>query len=215
MVRGMELRDRPARTAGGGRIVIRGLLTLGLVLAAAACSSGGSSTTPSPHESGFLPSAAPTTRATPPLAEALRACPVTVPNGSPPPGEAPDATYLGNGRLWTSLWPHGLVLVPPDDIARDGWLGMKFPWWRGSGVHGHLHISGYEIASGDSIRAHTSGYGVTGFNATGIFFPVEGCYRVTGEADGVELTFVTLVRTCSALAELPPRERGRYSICRG
>jgi hypothetical protein len=197
------------------RIAIRGLLIWGLVLAAVACSSGGPSTTPSPHESGSLPSAATTARATLPLAEALRACPVTVPNGSLPPGVASGAAYLGNGGLWTSLWPHGLVLVPPDDIGRDGWLGMKFPWWRGPGVRGHLHISGYEIASGESIRAQTSGYGVTGFNATGIFFPTEGCYRVTGEADGTELTFVTLVRTCSALAELPRRERGRYSICRG
>ena len=33
-------------------------------------------------------------------------CPVTAPNGSQPPGEqAASADYLGNGRLWTVLWP--------------------------------------------------------------------------------------------------------------
>ena len=197
------------------RIVLRGFLISGLLLAAAAYSSGGSSTTPAPHQSAFPPSGAPTARATPPLAQALRGCPVTVPNGSAPPGEAPGATYLGNGRLWTGLWPHGLVLVPPDDIGSDGWLGMKFMWWRGPGVRGHLHINGYEMVSGNSIRARTSGYGLTGFNSSAIYFPAEGCYRVTGTADGAELTFVTLVRTCSALAELPRRERRIYAICRG
>ena len=51
------------------------------------------------------------------------------------------------------------------------------------------------------------------FNASGIVFPVEGCYRIRGEADGVVLSFVTMVRSCSALAELPPSQRKDYAIC--
>lgn len=149
-----------------------------------------------------------------------QACPVTAPNNLTPPGEAPDkgslerGGNLGNGRLWTVLWPRGLVLVPRDDIGPDGSLEMKFPWWRGPRVHGALHIHGYETASGLPVRASIpGGYGDTGFQASGIVFPGAGCYEITGEAAGATLTFVTLVRPCSALADLPRAERMSYAIC--
>ena len=147
------------------------------------------------------------------LADAMRACPVTPPNGSPPPGGGRDRFYLGRDGLWTVLWPHGLVVVPPDDIGRDGVLGMKFPWWRGPGVRGYLHITGNDVGSGVPVSARTAGYGRTGFNASAVFFPEEGCYRITGRAGEAELTFVTLVRTCSVLGELPREQRKRYTIC--
>jgi hypothetical protein len=35
--------------------------------------------------------------------------------------------------------------------------------------------------------------GLTGFNASGVIFPAEGCWQVTGRADRVALTFVTFV----------------------
>ena len=41
-------------------------------------------------------------------------CPVTEPNGSLPPGETVAAPeYLGNGELWTVLWPDGKVMMEP------------------------------------------------------------------------------------------------------
>jgi hypothetical protein len=143
-----------------------------------------------------------------------RSCTVTTGNGKTPPGEARSTLNLGNGRLWTVLWPNGLVLVPPDDIGADGSLGMKFPWWRSPEVHGALHIQGHELSLGVPLRAEIpDGFGDTGFQPSGISFPVEGCYEVIGEAGGAELTFVTLVRPCSALAELPPSMRASYAIC--
>jgi len=156
----------------------------------------------------------PSTRAVS-LASDEAACPVTRPNGAPPPeGEAPDGNWLGNGRLWTVLWPKGLVVVPPDGVEPDGGLGMKFPWWRAPDVHGAVHITGHELTLGFPVRADVpDGYGDTGFQASGIVFPGEGCYQVTGEAGGAQLTFVTMVRPCSAIAEMSPAERARYSIC--
>jgi hypothetical protein len=57
------------------------------------------------------------------------------------------------------------------------------------------------------------GYGESGFQASGVVFPGAGCYEITGEAAGATLTFVTLVRPCSALAALPRSQRKAYAIC--
>lgn len=182
----------------------RALLISVLISVATACSFGGRPASPSPHgSSGFTTSASPAARSAQPLAAALRDCPITPPNGSPRPGAIPPAPYLGNGRLWVGLWPEGVVVVPPDDVRPDGFLRMKFMWVRGPDVHGILQISGDEVGTGASIRARSSGYGYTGFNASSIFFPGEGCYAITGRAGGAELTFVTLVRTCRVFPELP------------
>lgn len=78
---------------------------------------------------------------------------------------------FGNGRLWTVLWPNGVVYVPPDNIDPDGSLGMKFPWWRGPDVHGVLHIQGHESFLRLPVRAEIpDGYGDTGFQAVGSCF---------------------------------------------
>jgi hypothetical protein len=105
------------------------------------------------------------------------------------------------------LWPRGLVIVPADDISWGGVLRMKFMWYRGWGVRGVLHISGSQIDADGVVRGRTAGYGLTGFNASSIYFTGQGCYRVTGKAGGATLSFVTLVRTCSVLPELSPRQR--------
>jgi hypothetical protein len=205
-------------------------MRLGLVLAAlcvAACSAidpspPGREPSPTPGSTATAVVSQPETTPKPPAkrsigpspSTAARSCPVTTGNGSTPPGEAQGALSFGNGRLWTVLWPSGLIFVPPDDIGPDGSLGMKFPWWRGPDVHGALHIDGHELTYGLRIRADIpDGYGDTGFQATGITFPMAGCYEIVGEAGGAELTFVTFVRPCSALAELPSSLRANYAIC--
>lgn len=195
--------------------------TLKLLAAFAVLAAGCSGVTPPPSPAARVgtppPSALPAAQTAAPSStpsSSIGSCPVTLGNGQTPPGEAPSADYLGNGRLWTVLWPKGIAFVPPDDIEADGSLSMKFPWWRGPGVRGSLDISGHELRTGIPVRASIpDGYGDTGFQATGISFPVEGCYSVTGEVGGAELSFVTLVRTCAALVELPPVDREPYAIC--
>ena len=55
-------------------------------------------------------------------------CPVTQPNGSIPPGETGESgSYLGNGELWTGLWPDGKVYMLPENREADGSFSMK--WW--------------------------------------------------------------------------------------
>jgi hypothetical protein len=192
-------------------LTMRWFLIVCLMLAAAACTGsfpaaapahpGSAAPTPS-SSAGSHPSPPPSPS---PLLDALHQCPATIAKGT-----APNSRY-GSRRLRTVLWPHGLVLVPPDDIGPNGWLGMKFPWWRGRGVRGLLHITGHEITSGAMTRARTNGYGLTGFNASSILFPSEGCYRITSQAGNARLTFVTMVLACSSFADLPHGVRKTYS----
>ena len=125
-------------------------------------------------------------------------CPVTAPNGSPPPGELPSDAYHGNGSLWTGLWPGGEIVFKPDGpgfVSPDGSLEMKFPWWRGDETVGLLSIEGRRLdLPAPPLRAHIpEGYGESGFQASVLIFPTEGCWEVTGRVGDASLTFVTLV----------------------
>lgn len=129
-------------------------------------------------------------------ANSSQSCEVTVPNGSPPPGERPSPNLHGNGSLWTGLYPNGTVVFNPGGpgfVLEDGSLSMKFWWWRG--VKGKLTIQGRRLdASAPPLRASIpAGYGDIGFQATGLIFPTEGCWEVTGKVGEASLTFVTLV----------------------
>lgn len=121
-----------------------------------------------------------------------QSCPVTPANGSQPPGETViSPRHHGNGMLWTVLPEQGKLTIAPD---KSGKLGWKFPWWRG--VVGELTIEGRSLdgARGEVTSTIPEGYGDTGFQSTGIFFPGEGCWEITGRAGKGELTFVVEVR---------------------
>jgi hypothetical protein len=125
-------------------------------------------------------------------------CRVTLPNRSVPPYEehrpGTRNLYLGNGRIWTGLWPHGVTVARRGDVAPDGSVSMKYPWWRG--VRGALHITGRRLdAPAAALRARIPrGYGRIGFQSTALIFASKGCWEVTGRVRDARLTFVTLVR---------------------
>ena len=66
-------------------------------------------------------------------------------------------------------------------------------WWRAA--TGTLEITGRRLdAPAPPARAHVpDGYGDTGFQASGVDFPTEGCWEVTGTLLTTRLTFVTFV----------------------
>jgi hypothetical protein len=72
---------------------------------------------------------------------------------------------------------------------------MKFWWTRGEGLRGKLVIHGKRLdASAPPLRASIpEGYGDTGFQATAVTFPTEGCWEVTGQVADTRVTFVTRV----------------------
>ena len=173
-----------------------GLRVGGFLFAAAltaACSSGGTK----PHPSPTFSASAVASQVT--MADAKR-CPVTLPRPfDPPPGVSQDDLFgsprsYGNGKLWVGgLWPKGVIVGTPDFIEPDGSVGMKFGWWRE--VSGLLSITGRRLdATARPLRADVpSGYGMKGFQASGVHFPTEGCWEVIGRVGTTTLTFVTFV----------------------
>jgi hypothetical protein len=125
---------------------------------------------------------------------AEKPCPVTRPNGRRPPGENSYAgsRFLGNGALWTDLYPNP-NRPRPDDVRKDGSIVIKVPWWRG--VRGRLTIEGRRLdTSAPSLTAWVpDGYGPKGFQSSAIIFPTPGCWEVTGRVGDASLTFVTLI----------------------
>jgi hypothetical protein len=135
-----------------------------------------------------LPVSAPTSQGT---------CPLTLPNGQTMPGGREAGMNHGNGKLWTALWPHNVVIATPDYIGRDGSVDMKWPWWW-SRTKGKLTITGRRL-DGDArpLSAYLpEGYD-EGFMPSGLSFPTEGCWEVTGTVGEARLTFVTLVLKAS------------------
>ena len=139
-------------------------------------------------------SAGSSTSATPPTGTP-QPCPVTVPNGSTPPLEVEDRFHHGNGELWTDLpWPEGTIVVSPDHIGHDGWFWMKKGWWRAE-RGGKLTIEGRRLdAPALPLAAEiAAGYDHSHFQATGVGFPTEGCWEITGRVGEASLTVVVLV----------------------
>lgn len=104
-----------------------------------------------------------------------------------------------NGNLYAgSLWPDATVMIGPrslGSILHDGSLWMKYPWFR-AGLTGKLRITGERLdAAAPPLKVDipSSGYPDTGFQATGLIFPTEGCWQITGQVGDTTLTFVNRV----------------------
>jgi hypothetical protein len=142
-------------------------------------------------------------RATPSPAATPFDCPISQPNGGDPPLDAIVAGRgsggYGNDALWTTLtmWSEQPGLVPaPNDahLQSDGSVNeLKWAWYRY--VPGKLTIEGRRLdAPAPPLEAWVpDGYGDQGFQVSGITFPSDGCWEVTGHVGNDSLTFVVLV----------------------
>ncbi|MBL8063103.1 MAG: hypothetical protein JNK32_08805, partial [Anaerolineales bacterium] len=122
------------------------------------------------------------------------ACPVTPPNGSLPPGESVESElYLGNGELWTALWPDGKVYMEAHNQEADGSFSMKWGFVRA--VAGPLTVEGRRLdAEAEPLRAFINdSYGDSGLQILALIFPTTGCWEVTARVGESSLTFVTEV----------------------
>jgi hypothetical protein len=185
------------------RTVASTTLAAALAVTLLGCTGTPASTSPastSPASPATTAAPRPVTTAAPrPVTMAgARNCPVTI--GHPVPSSKPWREGLfgwqrayGNGSLWVgALWPHGVVIITPDNVDPNGRLEMKFGWYRLTS--GFLAITGRRLdAPAPPASGVASGYGLIGFNASGVVFPTEGCWQVTGRVARVALTFVTFV----------------------
>jgi hypothetical protein len=130
------------------------------------------------------------------LADAGR-CPTTKPSKGP--AELQNTLFgwgssYGNGKLWVGgLWPDGVIAADSRFVEADGSVGMKFGWWHED--PGKLEITGRRLdGTAPPARGDVpDGYGLTGFQASGVYFPTEGCWEVTGRVGATTLRFVTFV----------------------
>jgi hypothetical protein len=143
-------------------------------------------------------SAAPAPHPTPTPTGTAR-CPVTQPGRFVPPSGVPESALFGagssygNGRLWVGGLPDNGVVVAGSDLVDPDRFGIKLGWYRVTA--GLLTIAGRRLdASAPPARASVpSGYGDTGFQASGVSFPTEGCWEISGTVGSTTLTFVMLV----------------------
>lgn len=134
-----------------------------------------------------MPGATPTPCVAP--QESAAACPLTQPPDPaliPPPSVASTRLtaaefWYGNDALWLGLPMSGVM-----------W-SRKVMWWRTA--TGQLTIEGKRLDGPAPPLSATisSGYGDTGFQASGLNFPTTGCWEVTGQVAGKELHFVVTV----------------------
>jgi hypothetical protein len=141
---------------------------------------------------------------------ASETCAVTAPNHDTPPdavlaraniyratgARTSDDNLIGNGRIWTTLWPNETVAFRkggPGFVLPDGSLKMKFLWLLAG--DGPLTISGRRLdATAPPLKADISpNFTGAGFQPSALIFPTAGCWEVTARANGSTLTFVTAV----------------------
>lgn len=125
------------------------------------------------------------------------ACPITQPTTTP--AEIGDRLFgstsaYGNDDLWVGgLGQDGILAVDNSVVHKDGSIGAKLGWWRN--VPGNVVISGRRLdaPAPPLVGRGSDGYGITGFQASGVLFPTEGCWEVTGRVGESALTFVIFV----------------------
>lgn len=115
-------------------------------------------------------------------------CPATLPNGRAPRGEGDISPlkYHGNGALWASLRPDGVLVTNPLG-------GYKMRWWAKEGVSGRLMVQ-YRMLNPRSASLTARTGTLSGGDSTMSqmsFSP--GCWQINGRVLDVSLSFVVEV----------------------
>ena len=131
-----------------------------------------------------------------PQSDLANDCPVTKPVWLKPPDDSavmnpPEfGYYLVNldRSMWASAWWFENEAYP----LRAGADGNKIGWFRPAGAD--LEITGQRLdAQAPPLEAHASCCYPTRFQASGVYFPTQGCWEVTARAAGSLLKFVVKV----------------------
>jgi len=125
------------------------------------------------------------------------ACPVSEPVWAKPPDDpavtgSPEHGYYfvnEDRSIWASAW----WTEEEEHDLRVSEEGIKVGWFRPAGAT--LEITGQRLdAQAPSLEAHVPCCYPTRFQATGLYFPTEGCWEVTAKAADSVLAFVVRVQ---------------------
>jgi hypothetical protein len=123
-------------------------------------------------------------------------CALTEPVWAKPPVDAaiPDSPAYGyyfvneDRSIWASAMWAGKDNAPLQ-VREEG---IKVGWFRPAGVM--LEITGHRLdAEAPSLESEIPCCYPTRFQATGVYFPTEGCWEVNAKAEDKELSFVVWV----------------------
>lgn len=169
-------------------------MTVGLLAAVLVLLAGCDGSRPTTRPTAAAPS---TTAIRPPqpvtLADARR-CPVTRPNGAAPPGVGAQAgVNHGNTKLWTALWPGGVIKADPDHMDKDGFIHVTFGVV--ARVSGRLSIQGRRLdASARRLGLRSrAAMATVASRLVGVSFPAGGCWEIIGQVGAARLTLVNFV----------------------
>lgn len=136
------------------------------------------------------------TSAPPAESTSANVCPVTEPVWAKPPedsavqGSPEYGYYLVNKdrSIWASAWWTG----EQEYHLRVSEEGNKVGWFRPAGAA--LKITGQRVdGPAPPLETHVPCCYPTRFQATGLIFPTEGCWKVSAKAADSELSFVVRV----------------------
>jgi hypothetical protein len=134
-------------------------------------------------------------------------CPVTKPTDRPfvPPAPYPSAGafWIGNEQLWTNITADGIWNGLPHYTAKDSRFRQKLFWWH-EGYDWRtenppeLTVRGMRLdaaAPPIDMHDHANAAGISGpiSMVIGIFIPTVGCWKITGQYKGEELSYVVWV----------------------
>ncbi len=144
----------------------------------------------------LLPVLAACTSVAPAEANASDTCPLTEAVWAKPPDDSavqnsPQYGYYfvnEDRSIWASAWESG----PEGYHLQAGEEGNKVGWFRPAGAT--LAITGRRLdAEAAALEAEIPCCYPTRFQATGLYFPTEGCWEVTAAAADSTLSFVVWV----------------------
>ena len=174
-------------------VMLRWLIAALLLGLLTACSSTPAAPLPPTTDPGASPL---TPSASPAQTPSAAGCPVTEPLWAKPPedpavGDPPQFGYSyvnEDSSIWASAWWAG----EEKQFLRVSEEGIKMGWFRPAGAA--LEITGWRIdGQATPLDAHVPCCYPTRFQATGLYFPTEGCWEVAAKAAESELLFVVWV----------------------
>ena len=124
------------------------------------------------------------------------ACPLTKPVWIKPPEDSAVQDPPAYGYYFVnedrSIWASAWWTDNEDYPLRAGKEGNKIGWFRPAGAE--LVIIGQRLdAKAPALEADVPCCYRTHFQATGLYFPMEGCWEVNAKAEDRELSFVVWV----------------------